>query len=419
MLTPDLLPVRRKNGELCLTAIAGKVRVQYLGLAEQIVEIARGSVGLTREQLQAEWQTIGQTPQESRIVRGFAKLVEDATTFEEDRGRGAAERRETLYERAAHAWKVLPEGQRFDRTQVLTDAAAANGVDVTRFEQELFVDLPSAQRVLVAVFWTAEQLVERYEEARVAAILLRAVRVTATFRIKSAIDVRRLFRTLRFRQLLFDLRRLDDGRYSLVLNGPYSLFEAVTRYGLQLALCWPDLRALDELNLEAELRWGKQGERLLFRLETGKASSRTPTGIEPVGAQTDEVVELAKGLRQLQADGEVLDAEDVLDLPGVGLCVPDLRFRAPNGECVHLEVLGYWSRASVWQRVELVERGMVQPVLFVVSSRLRVSEEVLDDAASSALYVYRGRINPAKVMAKIKALLDRASPRPRQVRPSR
>jgi hypothetical protein len=46
-------------------------------------------------------------------------------------------------------------------------------------------------------------------------------------------------------------------------------------------------------------------------------------------------------------------------------------------------------------------------LLFVVSSRLRVSEEVLDESDTAALYVYKGKINPQAVLRKIEALAGR------------
>lgn len=410
MLTPDLLPVRRKDGELHLTPLVGKSRRQLLELAEQVEQIAKSALGNTREQLQGELLAVGQTPAESRLVRGLAKLVEDATTFEQDRGRGAAERREILFERAADAWQALAEGQAFERKAVLAQAAAHFGLAPDQFEAELFVDLPAAQRVLAVVPWNAEQLVERYEQARIAAVLLRAASVRVTFRISSVLEVRQLFRTLKFRQLMFEIERLADGRYQLTLTGPYSLFESVTKYGLQLALCWPELSLLDDLMLEAELRWGKRNERLRFVLDERKRrrqsvgpGQRVTTG----PTQTDEVSTLRQALQEQLTDGSVVDGDAVLELPGVGLCVPDLCCVRGDGTRIHVEVLGYWSRDAVWKRVELVEAGLVEPVLFVVPGRLRVSEEVLDKMTSGALYVYRGRINAATVVGKLNELAGR------------
>ena len=111
----------------------------------------------------------------------------------------------------------------------------------------------------------------------------------------------------------------------------------------------------------------------------------------------------------------------MLDLPGIGLCVPDLCFtHQATGEIVLCEVLGFWNRAAVWRRIELVEQGLSTKIVFVVSARLRVSEEVLDGADSAALYVYKGAINPKALERKLEQLAagsGRSRNRPRRVRP--
>jgi hypothetical protein len=55
----------------------------------------------------------------------------------------------------------------------------------------------------------------------------------------------------------------------------------------------------------------------------------------------------------------------------------------------------------VWKRVEIAKAGLDAHVIFVVSSRLRVSEEVLEDDSASCLYVYKGKMS-------VKTILDRA-----------
>lgn len=409
MLTSDLVPVRRKDGELRLSAITGKVLRQHLELAEQVVVVAGNALGNSREQLMAELHAVAQSATETRIVRGFAKLIEDCTSFEHDRGRGAAERREKLFEWAARVWQSLGDEQRFERAPVIDTVAADCGVEPAEFEAELFVDLPGAQRVVQAVEWTPEELVRRYEDARVAAILLRAVSVRVTFRVQSALVIRDLFRVLKFRQLMFELEHLPDGRHQLTMTGPYSLFESVTKYGLQLALCWPFIRCLDGVSLEADLKWGKRNERLRFVVDSSKVAQAGAAVQGPsssISGTPEETSSLIAALQAQAPNAVVRDADRVLTMPGIGLCVPDIKFEE-DGECVYLELMGYWSRQSVWRRVELVEAGMVEPVLFLASSRLRVSEEVLDDQAISALYVYRGSISPKRVLTRIRELLER------------
>ena len=44
-----------------------------------------------------------------------------------------------------------------------------------------------------------------------------------------------------------------------------------------------------------------------------------------------------------------------------------------------------------------MERGLAERILFAVSSRLRVSEELLEEGSLGALYVYKGAMRPRAV----------------------
>jgi predicted nuclease of restriction endonuclease-like RecB superfamily len=100
----------------------------------------------------------------------------------------------------------------------------------------------------------------------------------------------------------------------------------------------------------------------------------------------------------------------ILDLPGAGLCVPDLVFtpRRGRGAPVYLEVLGFWSREAVWRRVELVERGLPHRILFAVSKHLRVSEAALDDELPGSLYVYARTLDARAILERVERLAARA-----------
>ncbi|MCL2447801.1 MAG: DUF790 family protein, partial [Polyangiaceae bacterium] len=122
----------------------------------------------------------------------------------------------------------------------------------------------------------------------------------------------------------------------------------------------------------------------------------------------DEVTALVRAFDALATDWRVSPAADVLELPGVGLCVPDLVFErsrpGASADRVYLEVMGYWSRAAVWKRVELARAGLGARVLFAVSSRLRVSEDVLPDNLPSALYVYKQAMSARSVLERVERL---------------
>ena len=85
--------------------------------------------------------------------------------------------------------------------------------------------------------------------------------------------------------------------------------------------------------------------------------------------------------------------------------MPDLVFTRGKVK-VYLEVMGFWSRAAVWQRVELIEKGLDQPVLFAVPKKLRVSEAVLGDDVPGALYVYKGVMSVKAIEERLDGFID-------------
>jgi predicted nuclease of restriction endonuclease-like RecB superfamily len=148
------------------------------------------------------------------------------------------------------------------------------------------------------------------------------------------------------------------------------------------------------------VKWGKARRALKFNWE----QKRPDAEVEIEERLPDEVSVLVTALEERGGKFRVERATDILNLPGLGLCVPDLVFVGPGGRKVFLEVLGFWSRDAVWKRVELAKKGLEYPILFAVSQRLRVSEKVLDGEDGAALYVYKGKMSPSAVMKKVEGL---------------
>jgi predicted nuclease of restriction endonuclease-like RecB superfamily len=402
MLSPDHVRVRRQGRELKLLALDRDLEARAVAIAREVGDIAREHVGKTRAEVLRAWLSVECSPRERRILSGLMKLVEDDSEFEMPEGIEPAELRSELFLEAARR-RRSDEPNAFDREALIGEAAERRGMTSDGVEAALFADLRGAHRLVRTAPSSPETLVERYREAQVQAVLLRAVRVVAHVRCASPDAYRELFRKLKFRRLLHRIAPEGEGGYRIEIDGPFSLFQGVAKYGLELALLLPALEACSSLELEAEVRWSERGGTLTFRHRGGKKPR--PAG-DTLGLRS-EVVELVEGIRALGGGYQAAPADRIFDLPGIGVCVPDLRLvRASDGAEAFLEVLGYWSRASVWKRVELVERGLGATILFAVSSRLRVSEEVLEDSDSAALYVYKGKMNPQAVLRKVEGLLS-------------
>src|SRR5260221_13865218 len=89
---------------------------------------------------------------------------------------------------------------------------------------------------------------------------------------------------------------------------------------------------------KADVRWGKARTPLTSGAAGGPDS---PSVDEP--AAPDEIIAFARAFRDLETPWKVAASQVVLDLPGVGLSIPDLIFTRGRDK-VYFEVLGSWSR---------------------------------------------------------------------------
>jgi len=402
VLTVDLVNARRRGSELRLVSLDEASRPRAVTLAARLVAVVRAHVGRTCDELSAALDGVDVEAGDYRLKDGLAKLLEDRCEVEAPGGPDPEDLRRDVFIRASALRASLEAGGKLDRAAVLAEVAAERGTSVDVVERGLFADLRGAQVLSTFDALGPENLVASYERAQAQAVLLRAVKVTVDVAVASAGATRALFRRLKFLQLLHVITRTDAG-YRVVIDGPFSLFEAVTRYGQRLALVLPVLEGCEAWKLEADVRWGKEKRPLVFRL-AGGASAAAPE--EP--PLPDEVRALVKAFAGLGTPWRAAANKTILELPGVGLTVPDVVFekRGADGtvQRVYLEVMGYWSRAAVWQRVELVQAGLGEPVLFAVSSRLRVSEEVLDADLPGALYVYKGTMSAKAIAERLDGL---------------
>ena len=407
MLTTDLVRVRRRGGRIETPPLRAAAKERLLGVAERYVAAARASVGGTRAAFEAACDDVPHHPTDYRLVRGLRKLVEDRCDFQARGDVDPPALRRTVFVRAAAVRRGLDDAERFDSDAVIAAAAAELDLPAPDVREALFADLRENHVLTSFDAIGGSALVAAYETAQKQAVLLRAVRVAVTLQRPDPRGLRLFFRRLKFHRLLYVATRLPDGACRFEIDGPFSLFRSVTTYGLQLALLLPILDACGPgWELEADVLWGPQRQPATYRLEGEPAADpvREDAGLP------DEVARLRDRFRKMGTVWAVEIARTLLDLPGVGLCVPDLVFtHRASGRRVYFEALGYWSREAVWRRVDLVEAGLPQPIVFAVSSRLRVSEEVLDGELPARLYVYKGAMSARAVEERLDASLAQAS----------
>lgn len=404
MLPPELTRARKREGKLTLSPLSPAERARAGELCATLLEVTHAAIGHEREEVEAAWSSVSVPAKERKLLAGLTHLIEARSEFSTPSGLDPELVRREVFGLSARMRAELGPAEHLDRQQVLARVASQLSVSVEALEQALYADLRSAQRLERCAVTSAAALVADYELLQVQSVLLRAVRIEAEVRAARADAYRELFRKLKFRQLLFRIQPLAPSGYRLDIDGPLSLFGATTKYGLELSLSLPALLACGQLKLKAELRWGKRREPLSFE----QTYAALPDASAEHGVRT-EVLELKDALRS-SASWRAELCEKLIDLTeqGGGVLVPDLELsrRRPDGaqDTLLVEILGFWSREAVFRRIEAAERGMKERVLFVVSSRLRVSEQLLDGVEAASLYVYKGKINTTALLRKAEAM---------------
>lgn len=402
MLTTDLVRVIRRGGRLYVPQPKPAQRRRLFQVASRYAELAGGGVGRTQGQLAHALDSVPYAAADHKAVKGLRKLIMDRCTFEPPEGVEPPVLRREVFTLATRMRAEMPDDGTFRREEVLQETSRALGMEVQLVEEGLYADLKQNHLLVDFMRIGGEGLVTQWEMAQKQAVLLRALKVEVKIRFQDPSGTRLLFRRLKFFRLLYTVHQEGAGRYRLVIDGPFSIMRSVTKYGLQLALLLPVLESSGgEWELRADVLWDRDRPPVVFEL-AGKPAGGS------AGAETrlpGEVEKLRKGFAKMKTPWKVEVAREVLDLPGVGVCVPDLTFtHDETGRRVHLEVMGYWSRDAVFKRVDLVQEGLPDRIIFAVSKRLRVSEEVLGDDLPGQLYVYKGVMHAGAVAERLDAM---------------
>ena len=404
MLTSDLVLARTYRGEV-RPRYVDRTDEDLLALADTLVATFEAHLGNPLAELDAELGELLGTGTAFLLHRGLAKLLRDRCVFETTAPQPPAELRRVLFEHSAAAYRSAPLGEpsKFDRQLVVEQAAAELGLPGEVLEDHLYADLKDQQRLVSFERCDPLWLLDRYNVALAQAVLLRAVHLRLVLTGDDPRRHRALFQKIKFFQLMHRLERGEKGSWTIVLDGPLSLFQSSQRYGLQMASFLPALLHLQDWQLEAEVRWGKKRLERSFKLSP-KSDLRSHTKLTGQW-QPDEVRWFPGRFAELSTDWQISTEGDLVDLGGEGVLVPDFVFDHPSGIRVVMEVLGYWRRGAVENRLKLLRRHGPKNLLLAISKQLAGGEEGLDELAGE-VYVYRSSPLARQVLKQLAQFLD-------------
>ncbi len=403
MLTVEHIRAFRRGKQISLTPLWGLSPTAATALLDELLVTALEHHGRTRGELVAAFNELVVDENSQRALRGASKLVLDQCDFAERDDIDPPSLRDALYRKAAG---IRSAGGAVDADAITAAVAADKGLDVATFNAALYADLDEARLVDATALrsLTAQSLLPVWEQAEQQALLLRATQVVIEVDARPA-ELRALLRTMKLFQLLFEIEPLKDGGARFIVDGPMSMFSQSLRYGQKLALLLPKVQACKVHRLRAEVQLKKGGSSAPFEI-VGKRPVEGEvdnTDLSPLVQQL--LTELPEKLTGALSGSRVEVCSDVVAVPGVGACVPDLVVvEKKTKRRLYIEVLGFWSREAVFKRIALVTASTsAVPLLLCVSDRLRVSEAALD-SEHGALLTFKGALSAKKVADRLAQL---------------
>jgi len=405
MLTSDLLVANIRKGRVYPSYLDENTINSLIPVVEGIINIFKVNIGNNRETLQNTLKIYDKGGKSYIRIRGLIKLLMDRCEFTSQSEIDPYELRKMAFKLASEERYKLSITENMNRDSILNKVAMEFKIDVSELENLLYSDLPSKQILKSIQYISPIHLLNRYNLALVQAILYKATKVTINISNQSAHDYRRFFRFIKFYRLIYDVHGNIDKGYEICLDGPFSLFQSIQKYGLQLAMFLPILVSMDNWTLEATLQWGKSKSPASLKLDSGDGLVSHYNS--PPELLYEEISIFYKQFTEQDSDWLISDETEIIDLKGKGICVPDFVFtHKDTAKKIFMEVFGYWSRDLVWKRLEMIEECFPSPLLIVISKKLRISEGVVEDNLEGDILVYSSVISVKEVIKRLETLCN-------------
>jgi uncharacterized protein len=403
MLPTDLL-IHRLNGEEIIPKRL-KLDEKHIALANELIACFQEALGKTQgalERLLLELE--GDTP-DYKIKRGLAYILKSSfCTFEIVSPLEPEMLRARVFAFAANSVS----------SREMTPVTLSKIADELTHELErevlpeqvrdgLYADL-SENRILT-VFDTPkpEDLLHRYNLSQVQGVFYRASQLVLNAHRNVPGEYKLLFRYLKLFQLMAYIEGDADHGFTITIDGPTSLFNPSTRYGLAIAKLIPALLHVTKWSLSATLQtrdaytdtW--RTGRFTLNSECGLVSHYAP------GKPYDSMLEasFADKWDSLKTAWALEREVDLIPIPG-SVMIPDFRLVHPDGRTFLLEIVGYWRPEYLQKKFSQVRRAGSDNLILAISERLNLEKAgvKLNDVPAQIIW-FKDKLLPKAVLAVI------------------
>jgi uncharacterized protein len=403
MLPTDLL-IHRQNGEEIIPKRL-KLDKKTLELAVELIDCFREAIGKTQGVLERLLLELEGDTTDYKVKRGLAYILKGSfCTFEVVSPLEPQMLRERVFTLAA---KSVSSSQ---STQVTLSKIADELSH--EFEREvlpqqvhdgLYADLSENKIFIRFDAPTPEDLLHRYNLSQVQGVFYRASQLSLNAHRNVPGEYKLLFRYLKLFQLMAYIEGDADHGFTITIDGPTSLFNPSTRYGLAIAKMIPALLHVTRWSLSSILQ---TRDFYTNEWKTGRFTLNSECGLVshyPPGKPYDSMLEasFADKWDSLKSDWVLEREVDLVPIPG-SVMIPDFRLVHPDGRTFLLEIVGYWRPEYLQKKFSQVRRAERDDLILAISERLNLEKAgvKLNDVPARIIW-FKDKLLPKAVLAAL------------------
>ncbi len=394
--------MHRQNGEEIIPKRL-KIDRQTSELAIELINYFQSAVGKTQGMLERQLTDFEGDSTDYRVKRGLAYILKSSfCTFEVVSPLEPQMLRERVFSLAAKSVSSR-ESTQVTLTKVADELTQELEREVLpeQVRNGLYADLSENKILTVFDAPTAPDLLNRYNLSQVQGVFYKASQLVLNAHRNVPGEYKLLFRYLKLFQLMAYIEGDADHGFTITIDGPTSLFNPSTRYGLAIAKLIPALLHVTKWSLSSILQ---TRDVYTNTWKTGRFTLNSECGLVshyPPGKPYDSMLEASFADKwDALKSGWALEREvDLIPIPG-SVMIPDFRLVHPDGRTFLLEIVGYWRPEYLQKKFSQVRRAGRDDLILAISERLNLEKAgvKLNDVPARIVW-FKDKLLPKAVLA--------------------
>lgn len=344
-------------------------------LEEQLLDCYRYSIGDTYELLEDQLEPMCQTSQRHKLIRGFIHLLDKRLRYSEQTELDPIALRLELFKRAA---KV--PGSEFSkktwRDDIINETSKSFNIKSKDIDEYLYSDLKNQRKICGFDDIEPDELLAEYNLALAQSLLLyaRSLEFTLTLSPREGNALRRLFRYLRFFNLLFEVKHINEATWQFRVDGPSAVLPRPQKYAIELASFLRTLFEFSDWCATAEIDLDGNNNRKQWQL---KPDDFTPPKKQILERIPEEAEQLIKRLKEIAPELDITETPSILHFSPQAVWIPDFSATVrATGATAHIEILGFWRADYLNRRLNALKKAPKNLIL-ILSEKLKVDKTAL------------------------------------------